>query len=312
MASHFADRLCEAVKKKNTPLIVGIDPVYARLPQAIRARQKSRQKDLAVEIDALFEFSAKVVKIVAPLVPAVKINIGYFERYFWEGIETYYALISEADAMGVEIIGDVKRGDIGHTAQCYAEAHLQNPDFVGMEDIISPDAVTVNGFAGAEGIVPFADVANDQGKGIFVWVRASNPTAGMIQDFADAAGVKMYEKIAEVVGEIASQPKRLGQEGYSNVGMVVGGTTPAETSILRQRYPKCWFLVPGFGAQGATPADCLRFADRNGMGVLVNASRSILYAYDNPKYTDQFGDNWEKCIEQAAIDAKMELAKART
>ena len=94
--------------------------------------------------------------------------------------------------------------------------------------------------------------------------------------------------------------------------MVVGGTTPAETSILRQRYPKCWFLVPGFGAQGATPADCLRFADRNGMGVLVNASRSILYAYDNPKYTDQFGDNWEKCIEQAAIDAKMELAKART
>lgn len=312
MASHFADRLCEAVKKKNTSLIVGIDPVYARLPQAIRARQKSRQKDLAVEIDALFEFSAKVVKVVAPLVPAVKINIAYFERYFWEGIETYYALVSEADAMGIEIIGDVKRGDIGHTAQCYAEAHLQNPDFEGMEDIIAPDAVTVNGFAGAEGITPFADIANEQGKGVFVWVRASNPTAGVIQDFADANGYKMYEKIAEVVGEIASQPKRLGQQGYSNVGMVVGGTSPEETSVLRHRYPKCWFLVPGFGAQGATPADCLRFADKNGTGVLVNASRSILYAYDNPKYTDQFGDNWEKCIEQAAIDAKMELAKARS
>ncbi len=312
VASHFADRLCEAVQKKNTPLIVGIDPVFARLPQTFRARQKSRQKDLAVEIDALFEFSADVVKIVAPLVPAVKINIGYFERYFWEGIETYYALISEADAMGVEIIGDVKRGDIDHTARCYAEAHLQNPEFEGMEDIISPDAVTVNGFAGAEGILPFADIANEQGKGAFVWVRASNPTAGVIQDFADANGVKMYEKIAEVVGQIAVQPKRLGKEGYSNVGMVVGGTSPEQTTVLRQRYPKCWFLVPGFGAQGAGPADCLRFADKNGMGVLINASRSILYAYDNPKYTEQFGDNWEKCIEQAAIDAKMELAKART
>ena len=312
MANHFADRLCEAVKKKNTPLVVGVDPVYGRLPQAIRGRQKSRQKDLAAEVDAMFEFSAKVVKIVAPLVPAVKINIAYFERYLWEGVETYYALISETDALGVEIIGDVKRGDIGHTAQCYAEAHLQNPEFDGMEDIITPDAITINGFAGAEGIVPFADVANEQGKGVFVWVRASNPTAGVIQDFADANGYKMYEKIAEVVNEIAVQPKRFGQSGYSNVGMVVGGTSPEETSILRQRYPRCWFLVPGYGAQGASAADCLRFADKNGMGVLVNASRSIIYAYDNPQYADQFGDNWEKCIEQAAIDAKIELAKAKS
>ena len=311
MASHFADRLCEAVKKKNTPLIVGLDPVFARLPQAIRARQKSKKKDLAFEIDALFEFSSKVVKVVAPLVPAVKINIGYFEPYLWEGVETYYSLISEAEACGVEIIGDVKRGDIGHTAQCYAVAHLQNPDFDGMEDIITSDAITVNGFAGAEGILPFADMANEQGKGVFVWVRASNPTAGTIQDFADAVGVKMYEKIAEVVGEIASQSKRIGARGYSNVGMVVGGTSPEETSRLRLKYPKCWFLVPGFGAQGASAADCLRFADGNGLGVLVNASRSILYAYDNPQYTAQFGDNWEKCIEQAAIDAKMELAKAK-
>ncbi len=312
VASHFADRMCQAVKQKNTPLIVGLDPVYGRLPEAIRNKNKYHVRDMAMQIDALFEFSAKVIKIVAPLVPAVKINIGYFEKYLWEGLETYYALISEADAHGVETIGDVKRGDIGHTAQSYAEAHLKNPDFEGMDDIITPDAITVNGFAGAEGIVPFADAADDEGKGVFVWVRASNPTAGVVQDFADAAGVKMYEKLAAVVGEIAGQPKRIGQDGYSSVGMVVGGTTPTETSILRQRYPKCWFLVPGFGAQGATAADCLRFADKNGMGVLINASRSILYAYDDRKYRDQFGDNWEKCIEQAAIDAKMEIAKARS
>jgi len=312
VASHFADRMCEAVKKKNTPLIVGLDPVFARLPAAIRGRNKSRTPDLAAELDGLFEFCAKVIKIVAPLVPAIKINIAYFEKYLWDGLETYYALINEADANDIETIGDVKRGDIGHTAQCYAEAHLKNPDFESIDYVITPDAITVNGFAGAEGIVPFADAAEQQGKGVFVWVRASNPSAAILQDAADAAGVKMYERLAAVVGDIANQTKRLGQQGYSCVGMVVGGTTPAETAVLRQRYPRCWFLVPGFGTQGATAADCLRFADKDGLGVLINASRSILYAFDEPKYKEQFGDNWEKCIEQAAIDAKMEIAKARS
>ncbi len=313
MASHFADRLCESIKKKNTPLIVGLDPVYGRLPEAIRShRDMNDEKDIASSIDAIFDFCTRTLKVVAPLVPAVKINIAYFERYLWEGLETYYALVAEAEALGLEVIGDVKRGDIGHTAQAYAQAHLQNPEFEGMDDIITPDAITVNGFAGADGIVPFADVATEQGKGVFVWVRASNPSAGAVQDFADAAGVKMYEKLAAVVSEIANQTKRIGESGYSNIGMVVGGTSPEETSVLRQRYPKCWFLVPGFGSQGAGATDCLRFCNKDGMGALINASRSIIYAFDDPKYKEQFGDNWEKCIEQAAIDAKMELAKARS
>ncbi|MHC5083093.1 MAG: orotidine-5'-phosphate decarboxylase [Planctomycetota bacterium] len=312
MASHFADRLCEAVQKKNTPLVVGLDPVYGRLPAAIRNhRDMNDEKDIAASIDAVFDFCARTLKVVAPLVPAVKINIGYFERYLWEGLETYYALVSEAEALGLEVIGDVKRGDIGHTASAYAQAHLENPEFEEMEGIITPDAITINGFAGADGILPFADVAEDQGKGVFVWVRASNPSAAAIQDFADASGKKMHEILADVVGEIANQNKRLGSSGYSNVGMVVGGTTPDETTKLRQRFPKCWFLVPGYGSQGASATDCLRFCNPDGMGALINASRSIIYAFDNPKYTDQFGDNWEKCIEQATIDAKMDLAKAK-
>jgi len=265
--------------------------------------------DLASAIDAIFDFCTRVLRIVAPLVPAVKINIAYFEKYLWEGLECYYSLISEADALGVEVIGDVKRGDIGHTAKCYAQAHLQNPELTGLEDIITPDAITINGFAGADGILPFADIATDQGKGVFVWVRASNPTAGAIQDFADADGVKMYEKLAEVVGKIANQAKRLGSAGYSNVGMVVGGTSPEETSALRSKYPKVWFLVPGFGSQGASAADCVRFCKDGYAGALINASRSIIYAYEKPEYKAQFGDNWEKCIEQAVIDAKIALAK---
>jgi len=311
VSNHFADRLCDAVKTKSTPLTVGIDPVYNRLPEAIREHsQMNDEFDVGSAVDAISEFCTKVIHIVAPLVPAVKLNIAFFEKYFWEGLECYSSLVSEAESLGVEIIGDVKRGDIGHTAEAYAQGHVQNPELTGLEDVIVPDAITVNGFAGADGIVPFADVANQQGKGIFVWVRASNPSAAVLQDFADGDGVMMYEKLAEVVGEIAGQDSRIGNSGYSNVGMVVGGTSPEATSAIREKYPKCWILVPGYGSQGATAADCLRFCNGDGLGALINASRSIIYAYEKPQYKDQFGKSWEKCIEQAVLDAKMDLAKA--
>jgi len=310
VASHFGDRLCEAVKDKQTPLVVGIDPVYAKLPEQIRNHSSMNDEfDVAAAVDAISDFCTRVLRIVAPLVPAVKLNSAYFEKYLWEGVETYYSLITEADDLGLEVIGDVKRGDIGHTAKSYAQAHLENPELTGLESVITPDAITINGFAGADGILPFADIANDQGKGIFVWVRASNPSAERLQDHLGTDGQKMYEILAEIVSEISSQGKRLGNTGYSNVGMVVAGTSPADSTALRQKYPHMWFLVPGFGSQGATAIDCTRFCKSDGTGALINASRSIIYAYDRPLYTEQFGDDWEKCIAQAVIDTKTELAQ---
>jgi orotidine-5'-phosphate decarboxylase len=266
--------------------------------------------DSAAAVDAIFDFCTQTMRIVAPMVPAVKINIAFFEKYLWEGVETYYALISEADALGLEIIGDVKRGDVGHTAELYAAAHLENPELVGLEDTLTPDAITINGFAGVEAIEPFVRVADQQGKGVFVWVRSSNPTAAPIQDFAGADGQMMYEKLAEIVAQIANKPERIGKGGYSNVGMVVGGTSPEVTTALRQKYDKVWFLVPGYGSQGASAADCVRFCKPGGTGALINASRSIIYAYEKPKYKEQFGDDWKRCIEQAVIDAKVDLANA--
>ena len=311
MSSHFADRLCEAVKNKKTSLGVGLDPVYSRLPAAIRGhREMNDEFDAAAAVDAIFDFCTQVMRIVAPMVPAVKLNIAFFEKYLWEGIETYYSLISEAEDLGLEIIGDVKRGDIGHTAELYATAHLQNSELVGLEDTLCPDAITINGFAGIDAIEPFAKMADSQGKGVFVWVRASNPSAAAIQDFADSDGMMMYEKMAEIVGQIADQPERIGQKGYSNVGMVVAGTAPEVTTALRRKYQKVWFLVPGYGSQGATGADCVRFCKPDGSGALINASRSIIYAYEKPKYKEQFGDDWKRCIEQAVIDAKIDLAGA--
>ena len=311
MASHFTDRLCDAVKAKKTSLIVGLDPVYNRLPTAIKShRQMNDEFDAAAAVDAIFDFCTQTMRIIAPMAPAVKINIAFFEKYLWEGIETYYALISEADNLGLEIIGDVKRGDIGHTAELYAAAHLENPELAGLEDTLAPDAITINGYTGTDGIEPFVDMADKEGKGVFVLVRTSNPSAAAVQDFLDTEGRAMYEKIAEIVGQIANNPERIGKSGYSNVGMVVGGTAPDVTTALRHKYDKVWFLVPGYGSQGASAADCIRFCKPDGTGALINASRSIIYAYEKPKYKGQFGDDWKRCIEQALIDAKVDLANA--
>ena len=311
MTSHFTDRLYEAVKTKKTCLTVGLDPVYSRLPKSIRNhRQMNDEFDADAAIDAIFDFCTQTMRIVAPMVPAIKMNIAFFEKYLWEGIESYYALISEAEDLGLEIIGDVKRGDVGHTASFYASAHLENPELAGLEDTLVPDAITVNGYPGTDGIEPFAEAATKQGKGIFVLVRTSNPSAAEIQDFSDKEGKKMYEKMAEIVNNIADKPERIGTHGYSNVGMVVGGTSPDVTSALRSKYKKIWFLVPGYDSQGASAADCVRFCKPDGTGALINASRSIIYAYEKPKYKDQFGDDWKRCIEQAVIDAKVDLANA--
>jgi orotidine-5'-phosphate decarboxylase len=311
MASHFGDRLFDAVKMRKTSLVVGLDPVYSRLPSAIRShRQMNDEFDANAAVDAIFDFCTQVMRIIAPMVPSVKINIAFFEKYFWEGIETYYALISEADDLGLEVIGDVKRGDIGHTAELYAAAHLENPELAGLEDTLAPDAITINGYTGTDGIEPFAEMATKQGKGLFVLVRTSNPSAAEIQDFTDTNGQAMYEKLAEVVGRVANESGRIGDSGYSNVGMVVGGTAPDVTTGLRRKYDKIWFLVPGYGSQGASAADCVRFCKPDGSGALINASRSIIYAYEKPKYKDEFGDEWKRCVEQAVIDAKVDLANA--
>jgi orotidine-5'-phosphate decarboxylase len=311
MSNHFADRLYEAVGTKKTSLVIGLDPVYSRLPPAIRAhRQMNDEFDAAAAVDAIFDFCTQAMRIVAPIVPAVKINIAYFERYLWEGLESYYALISEAEDLGLEIIGDVKRGDVGHTAEMYAQAHLQNSELTGLEDVLAPDAITISGYTGADGIEPFANMAAAQGKGLFVLVRTSNASAAALQDFRDAQGQALYEKVAQVVADIAYRPELMGEKGYSDIGMVVGGTSPDATSSLRTKYDKIWFLVPGYGAQGAGAVDCIRFCKSDGTGALINASRSIIYAYERPQYKDQFGDDWKKCIEQAVIDAKIDLAQA--
>jgi orotidine-5'-phosphate decarboxylase len=277
------------------PVCVGIDPVYEELPPEFQTDAATPQDRLA----AIAAFCREVLQIVAPVVPAVKPQIAFFESLGYQGVKLYFDLVRQARKLGLLVIGDVKRGDIGHTAAAYAAAHLAGED--------CPDAVTVNGYFGADGLAPFLQVARQQGKGLFVLVRTSNPSAAVIQDFTGPDGLKFYEHIARQLAAIGDGPELVGASGYSCLGAVVGATYPQEARRLREIMPRQIFLVPGYGAQGATAADCAASFKADGTGAIVNASRSVLYAFRKGPHA---GKDWKQAIATAAKNLVTDIRQA--
>lgn len=310
MSDNFADRLLDAIDRKGGPVCVGIDPIFEMIPDAVAGDARSRGgSDPQAELDAIFAFTTSVLRAVAPLVPVVKFQSAYFEKYWWEGVEAYYSLIGEARELGLLVIGDVKRGDIGSTATAYAAAHLADNDAATeQEDVVVPDAITVNPFCGLDTIEPFVKTAKEFDKGLFALVRTSNPGSGELQDAKLADGRTWSQMLAEKLAAVADGTGLVGARGWSSIGAVVGATQPQTMEALRQRLPRSIFLLPGYGAQGAT-ADMTRAAFTDGRGAIVSASRSILYAHREPRYADQFGDDWERCVQQAVLDMKQDLAQ---
>lgn len=309
MAELFGDRLVEAIRQKQAPICVGIDPMLDQFPDNVFDEDAGRDEpDADAAIDAIFAFTTRVLRVVAPLVPAVKFQSAYFERYLWDGVEAYYSLVREAKDLGLLVIGDVKRGDIGTTAAAYAAAHLDDAASEDVDDAAAPDAVTVNPMLGADTVEPFVKVARATDKGLFVLVRTSNPGSAEFQDVPLADGRTWSEMLADRVAMIASAEGLVGSSGYSSVGAVVGATQPQTMRSLRERLPRSIFLLPGYGAQGAT-AEMTKLAFRDGTGAIVSASRSILYAHKEPRYAARFGDDWEKCVKQAVLDMKADLAR---
>lgn len=294
MSFHFADTLLEAIAEKGSPVCVGLDPVYEKLPVSFHRAGP----DEIDQLEPIGEFCEQVLQVVAPIVPAVKIQSAYFERYGWAGVALYERLTDLAHELDLLVIGDVKRNDIGPTAGAYALGHLRGlaTTLGGVSGHIS-DAVTVNGYFGTDGVSPFIDLAAKEGRGVFVLVRTSNPSAKAIQDFADASGRKFFEHMAEQVAAMGAAEGMIGQSGYSCLGAVVGATWPDEARALRTMMPQQIFLVPGYGAQGATAADCAASFKADGTGAIVNASRSVLFAHNEPRYA---GIDWKNAVSQAA------------
>jgi len=312
VAENFADRCLDAIEAKQAPLCVGLDPMYERLPKQIREIASKSPGRLSEQAAAAREFCQSVIDIVAGQVPAVKVQSASFERSGPYGMCAYFDVVDYARENGLIIIGDVKRADIGATAEAYAAAHLEEV-FVGegeAEHAVTLDAVTVNPYFGADGVQPFVKVAKAGGQGVFVVVRSSNPSATEFQDFRDEEGRRLFERVAEKVNDWANQAGCVGDSGYSLVGAVVPATYPEDTRLLRDLMPNSLLLVPGVGAQGATMADASAAFHEDGWGALVTCSRSVIYAWEQEAYEHLGEVNWEDAIEVAVIDTKAALAEA--
>jgi orotidine-5'-phosphate decarboxylase len=309
LAKHFAERLLGAIEEKQTPAMVGLDPVYAMLPKQIREIAAHSSSGLPERAAAINEFCQVVIDIVAPHVPAVKLQMAYFELCGPSGLEAYHRVVDYARGQGLIVVGDIKRADIGSTSEALASAYLDEV-YISDDRAVSVDAVTVNPYFGTDGVKPFIDKARENGQGIFAVVRSSNPSAREIQDLADAEGRRVFQHVAVKVNEWANLPGCVGDSGYSLVGAVVGATYPDEAKMLRQIMPNSLFLVPGYGVQGGTGEDSVAAFHDDGWGAVVNSSRGIIYAWTRPGYEAYSEDTWEEAVEAAILSMKFDLAEA--
>ena len=304
--------MLDAIEEKQSPLCIGLDPMYERLPKQIREIAAKSKGPLNEQAAAAREFCQSVIDIASPHVPCVKIQSACFERCGPSGMRAYFEVADYARDAGLIVIGDVKRGDIGTTAQAYAVAHLEEV-FLGegdKEHSVTVDAITVNPYFGADGVMPFIETAKQGGQGVFVVVRTSNPSAREFQDFKDTEGRRLFERVAERVNDWANAAGCVGDSGYSLVAAVVPATYPEDTKILRELMPNSILLVPGVGAQGGTMADASLAFHEDGWGGLVTVSRSVIYAWESPQYQHLGEVNWEDAIEVAVVDSKAALADA--
>lgn len=290
--THFADRLLEAIRAKGNPLCVGLDPRWDSLPLEIRKRHGN---DSLESVAAAFEeLCTRVIEIVGDLVAVVKPQSAFFELCGPAGMMALQNVLQQARDCGLITILDNKRNDIASTAMAYAEAALGQATFGEQSfPVWAADALTINPYLGRDAVEPFLECARRSGSGVFVLVRTSNPGAGQFQDLS-VEGEPLFAHVAKAVGQWNSE--NLGDQGYGDVGAVVGATYPEELAQLRAALPKSFFLVPGFGAQGGTASD-VAGAFQNGIGAIVNSSRGILFPY-KPE-----SSQWEKKIEAATCDA---------
>jgi len=290
------DSLIEKIVAMQNPTCVGLDTSFAYLPDEMRAGVS----DLEGAAEAILTFNKKIIDSVCDVVPCVKVQIAYYEQYGAAGLKTFFKTLRYAKEKGLFVITDAKRNDIGATASQYATAYLGETDVNGgVLQAFPSDFLTVNGYLGSDGIVPFTDECKRHDKGIFVLVKTSNPSSGELQNLKLQDGRTVYE----CMGDMAEQwgEGTVGKYGYSCVGAVVGATYPEEAKILRARLKHTFFLVPGYGAQGANAEMLKNCFTANGLGGIVNNSRGVLCAYKKR------GGTYYEAARQACLDMKADL-----
>ena len=255
------DNLIEKIKEKNNPTVIGLDPRYDMIPNCIKNKYGQDLKGVA---DAIIEFNKDLIDAVYDIIPAIKPQIAFYEMFGVEGIRAFEETCKYAKSKDLVVIADMKRGDIGTTAEAYSNAAIGRTT-IGEEfqKIFDVEFVTVNPYLGTDGIKPFVEDCKKYGKGIFVLVKTSNKSSGELQDLETKDGEKIYEKVAKLVNEWGKD--LIGENGYSSISAVVGATYPEQLKELREKMPHSYFLIPGYGAQGGKAADIVLGFDENGI-----------------------------------------------
>lgn len=296
------DKLIERIIELQNPTCVGLDTDFNYLPEEMR-RDVTTFDGVA---DAIAEFNMNIIDKICDIVPAVKVQIAYYEKYGFEGLRAFDCTVKYAHGRDMIVIADCKRNDIGSTASCYSQAYLGNT-VLGDKKIraFPADMLTVNGYLGFDGIKPFIDDIHANDKSIFVLVKTSNPSSGELQNLKLENGKFIYEQMGELVKEWGKDS--IGKYGFSEVGAVVGATHPEEAKRLRAQLENTFFLIPGYGAQGGSAQMLKVCFDKRGLGGIVNSSRGIICAYKNADYS---GMNYAEAARAACIDMQRDLSLA--
>lgn len=297
--------LNKKILEKNNPSCIGLDPRLEWLPEKITRKYKEKYGfSFKAASLSIIEFNRQVIDSLCHIIPAVKPQLAFYEKYGPEGLLAFYETVKYARNKGLIVIADAKRGDIGTTAEAYAEAFLGKVNVFGKSvPCFDADFMTVNPFLGEDSLTPFIDVCEKYGKGIFVLVKTSNPGSKDFQDFK-AEDQTIYLKIAKILSKYAQRERR--KNNYSNIGAVVGATFPDEARVLRRVMPNTVFLVPGYGPQGAKAEDLKHFFNEDGLGAIINSSRQVVFSYLDKKGGEE---DYLKIIEQEAINMRNEINK---
>ena len=291
----FGQRLALAVTQKKNPVCVGIDPRATSLPESLRPNPSASIEQIVQSVET---FCLAIIDAVADLVPAVKPQAAFFEELGPLGMVALHKTVRYANQRGLLVIMDAKRGDIGTTAAAYANAYLGSG--APGSSAYSPwgaDALTINPYLGADTLEPFTQRCATSGSGVFVLVKTSNPGSSFFQDQRLEDGRTVSEKIADQVESLSYSTR--GDLGYGDIGAVVGATYPKELQAMRQRMPSAWILIPGYGAQGGSAQDVKLGLDSRGLGAIVNSSRGIIFAYEQPNYQ---ATRWTTSVRNATLD----------
>lgn len=308
---NFSDKLAEQILLKRNPSVLGLDPKLDFIPDSIKEKafeENACKRKAAAH--SIVEFNKRLIDAVYDIIPAIKPQLAYYEMYGLEGLWAFNETLQYAKSKNLLVIADGKRNDIGTTAEAYASAYLGTTAIHDRkQEIFGVDALTVNAYLGVDGIKPFVTACEQFGKGLFILVKTSNPSSGQLQDLKLSDGRTVYEAMADLVGEWGLTT--LGQCGYSSIGAVVGATYPKQLEELRKRMSKAWILVPGYGAQGGTAADVAHAFDKNGLGAVINASRSLMCAYKLDAWKDRFTqEEFDKAARCEAERMKTDIGSA--